>query len=180
MSKAKDIGGGYKGSNRSLRLGDLGSKVCLAPIGIGNEYGIDSCGKGLNVLRRGTVIPYIGIWSYSSKDRKINGSGVLRKTEHIGIHRYHRERRSRLGYIGGIGSNTSYGIGNGVGIGTRDKVKDIFGGSAIGPGIGEGRVRTYYGNLHGSITSSKARDISNNGSHYGTLRGLINGKGIGN
>ena len=161
-------------------MGDLCGKVCLAPIGIGNEYGIDSCGKGLNILGRGTVIPYIGIWSYAPKDRKVNGSGVLCKTEHVGIHRYHRERRSRLGDIGSIGSNTSHGIGNGVGVGTWDKVKDIFGSRAIGPSIGEGRVRTYYGELHGTVTSSKAGYISNNGSYYGTLWGLINGKGIGN
>ena len=180
MSKAKYIGCSNRGRDWGIGLGDLCREISLTSIGVGNEYGVDTRGKGLNVLCRGTVIPYIGIWSYATKDREVNGTGVLCKTEHVGIHRYHREWCSRLGDIGGIGSNTSYGIGNGVGVGPRDKVKDVFGSSAIGPCIGEGRVRTYHGELHRTITSSKARDIRNNGSYYGTLRGLIHGKGIGN
>ena len=101
------------------------------------------------------------------------------KAEHVGINGYHGERSSGLGYVGGIRSNTSHGIGNGVGIGPWDQVKDVLGRSPVGPGIGERWVGSGDGNLYGPVASSKAGYVGNDRSYYGTLGRLVNGKGIG-
>ena len=151
----------------------------MAPVGIGDKDGIDSCGQVLDILGRSTVVPYIGIRSDASKYREVDGAGVLGKTKYVGVNGYHRKRRSRLGHIGGVGSHTPHGIGNGVGVRARHKVEDVFGCSAVGPRIREGRVGSRNRNLHRSVTASKTRYIANDRSNYGTLWGLVNGEGIG-
>ena len=160
-------------------MGDLRAKIGLTPVGIGNEYGVDTRCEVLDILGRSAVVPNVGIRGYTSKDGQVDGSCVLGKAEHVGIHGYHGERCSGLGYVGGIGSNTSHGIGNGVGVGTGDQVKDVLGSSPVGPSIGERWVGSGDGNLYGPVASSKAGYVRNDGSYHGTLWRLVNGKGIG-
>ena len=179
LAKAKDIGGSYRRRNGGIGLRNLGGEVGLAPVGIGNKDGVDACGQVLNILGRSTIVPNIGVRSYPAKDAKVNGTGVLGKTKHVGIYRNHRKRRSRLGHIGGVGSHTPHSIGNGVGVRARHKVEDVFGCSAVGPRIREGRVGACHGDLYRSVAAPKTRYIANDRSNYGTLWGLVNGEGIG-
>ena len=179
LSKTKDVCSGNKRANRGIGLRNLSREISLTPIGISNGNGVNSSGEVLNVLGRSAVVPYIGIGSNATKDRKVNGSGILSKTKDIGIHRKHGKCSGGLSNVSGIGSHTTYGIGNGIGVRPRDEVEDILGRSAIGPSKGEGRIGSSDGKLYGPIVATKARYISDYWSNDSTLRGLVNGKGVG-
>ena len=86
LTKAKDIGGSYRRRNGGIGLRNLGGEIGLASVGIGNKDGVDAGGQVVNILGGSAVVPNIGVRSHPAKDAKVNGSGILGKTKHVGIY----------------------------------------------------------------------------------------------